>query len=81
MKKKNLIIIATLLVGTVTLSSWRLFGKDEPDNVTGGISPDGEQCTETGFQDSYFLGIRTRNDVQVTRILDCKTGEVIQDWH
>ena len=80
MKKKNLIIIATLLVGTITLSSWRLFGKDEPDNVTGGISPDGKQCTETGFQDSYFFVIRTSNDVHVTRILDCDTGKVIRDW-
>ena len=79
MKKKNLLIIASLFITVVTLSSWRLFGKE---TVSGGFSdtPDQSQCIQHGFQDRYFFGIRISNDVPVTRVVDCNNGSALTAW-
>lgn len=76
MKKTNLIALISLaLITIVSLSSWRLFGKDEPTDQASSESPTG-QCYVSGFQDSYFFGFRVKNDVPVTATADCDTGEI-----
>jgi hypothetical protein len=77
MKKKNLLIIAILMVGAVTLSSWRLSGKE---NIGYGFkgSPDDGECYELGFEDKYFFGFRVSNDVPVTRKVNCKDNSIIE---
>lgn len=81
MKRKNLIIFAGLLLATVTLSSWRLFGKEQ-ESIGFADSPDGQQCFETGLQDKYFLGFRVSNDVAVTRVVDCDDNSIaLSDWY
>lgn len=80
MKKINLIALFSLaLITIVSLSSWRLFGKDEPTDQTPSGATTG-QCYVTGLQDTYFFGFRTKKDVHVMATADCETGEITGSW-
>lgn len=66
-----------MFVAVITLSSWRLFGRDAiesagPTNVNG-------VCTEIGTQDSYFFGFNTGTH-NMNRSIDCDTGEATGAW-
>lgn len=80
MKKRNLFILSlAMFVAVITLSSWRLFGK-QIDSDPERLELPG-QCVEHAFQDKYFLGIRIQNDVPVERAVDCNTGDPLNDWY
>jgi hypothetical protein len=68
-----------MFVGVITLSSWRLFGRDETQG-SGDItrSPDGS-CTEKGTQDSYFFGIKFGSHDMV-RNVNCDGSGPLSGW-
>lgn len=68
-----------MFVAVITLSSWRLFGRDqvkpsdeEPSKVNG-------VCTEFGTQESFLFGFHWK-DYNMTRTIDCETGEATGGW-
>jgi hypothetical protein len=63
MKKRNLFLMLVLMfVGVTTLSSWRLFGRDDVDGDGTAIQMPGggNTCIEKGTQQSYFFGFKTK---------------------
>ncbi len=78
MKKRNLFILSLAMSeAVITLSSWRLFGRDDVDS-TGSSSVNGV-CTEFGSQESYFFGFHTGSH-NMNRSIDCATGDATGDW-
>lgn len=78
MKKRNLFFMSlTMFVILVTLSSWRLFGRDAIESS--GVSEVNGVCTEIGTQDSYFFGFNTGSH-NMNRSVDCTTGEATGAW-
>jgi len=58
MKKRNLFLMLMLMfVTVVTLSSWKLFGRDEVIPTPGFSSGGTSVCTEIGVQHWYLFGI------------------------
>lgn len=70
-----------MFVAVITLSSWRLFGKQidgEPKRLK---LPSQDQCVEHAVQDKYLFGFRTQDDVPVERVVDCESGAPLTDWY
>ncbi len=70
-------MLLLMFVTVVTLSSWRLFGRDEVESS--GTSDVNGVCTEFGSQESYFFGFRTGSH-NMNRSIDCQTGEATGSW-